>query len=432
MGYPVSRSFTLEGFEVQFFQRVDPSDAGRPGRTPERPGPEHHADDPREPVGLSGAGPEPRGAGAPGRQRRTTRARSSSSCGGSRRTPGTASRSASSTCSTPPCRSQIAFPGTTPNPDLVTLLNLEIWGVARPPIPPPILATAASSTSGSSAASCTSAPRCPSPRASWLASISRPSSTYRALPPDLAEDMQSSRFRAQYSPGSPGWLARPAELPNTDLNGAFEPGSGPVSAAAAAGDTPRRALQRPRRRRTAPTVTIQVDDDADRPAARPSGSRSSLEHASPIDLDPVGERLTATTSRRGLQPRHRSSAGSPQDFACDGRTECAQVWTVAPTTPGGTRCGPVRATRSGSAPHGLGSTSVSARPTHRRSRRPRCRPPPLPRFRLRLRSRQRPQPTVTPTPYQHSHGHEHADRHTTVSQRRRSLMTATVMATPSR
>ncbi len=34
---------------------------------------------------------------------------------------------ASSTCSTPPSSVDIAFAGQTPNPDLVTLLNLEIW-----------------------------------------------------------------------------------------------------------------------------------------------------------------------------------------------------------------------------------------------------------------------------------------------------------------
>ena len=119
----------------------------------------------------------------------------------------------------------IAFPGTTPNPDLVTLLNLEIWGLPTSnPAPDPgnggfiyqrfqrgIMHFRA---------------EVPVTEGILVGEYLKAVSTNRSLPPDLAEDMQSSRFRAQYSPGSPGWLARPAELPNTNLDGAFEPGSG--------------------------------------------------------------------------------------------------------------------------------------------------------------------------------------------------------------
>jgi hypothetical protein len=38
--------------------------------------------------------------------------------------------------------------------------------------------------------------------------------------------MQSSRYFNQYAPGADRWLARPAQLPDTDLTGAFEPGVG--------------------------------------------------------------------------------------------------------------------------------------------------------------------------------------------------------------
>lgn len=41
------------------------------------------------------------------------------------------------------------------------------------------------------------------------------------LPPDLAEQAKGSRFFMQYSPGAPGSVARPNDLPGTDLTGAF-------------------------------------------------------------------------------------------------------------------------------------------------------------------------------------------------------------------
>lgn len=45
-----------------------------------------------------------------------------------------------------------------------------------------------------------------------------------SLPADLAAQAAGSRFFAQYCPGAPDWLCRPAELPGTDLTFAFEPG----------------------------------------------------------------------------------------------------------------------------------------------------------------------------------------------------------------
>jgi hypothetical protein len=45
--------------------------------------------------------------------------------------------------------------------------------------------------------------------------------TGQNLPPDLASQVTSSRYYRQYSPGSPAFLARPAELPGSDLTNAF-------------------------------------------------------------------------------------------------------------------------------------------------------------------------------------------------------------------
>jgi hypothetical protein len=43
------------------------------------------------------------------------------------------------------------------------------------------------------------------------------------LPPDLNQEAQSSRYYRQYAPGHPLWIARPNELPQSDLTNAFIP-----------------------------------------------------------------------------------------------------------------------------------------------------------------------------------------------------------------
>jgi len=46
--------------------------------------------------------------------------------------------------------------------------------------------------------------------------------TGQNLPPDLAAQVQTSRFYKQYAPGKPGSLARPNDLPGSDLTSAFD------------------------------------------------------------------------------------------------------------------------------------------------------------------------------------------------------------------
>jgi hypothetical protein len=41
------------------------------------------------------------------------------------------------------------------------------------------------------------------------------------LPPDLQQEARTSRYYAQYDPSKPLWVARPADLPNSDLTNAF-------------------------------------------------------------------------------------------------------------------------------------------------------------------------------------------------------------------
>jgi hypothetical protein len=143
MGYPVSRSFTLDGFEVQFFQRVilqmqggqvsrlnvlDPSVMPMTRANQSVfPGP-----DPT----LAAQAPQ---VGAPDYPRQVVEF---------------VRRVAPETWNGQP----VGF---------FTLFNTT---ACPPRIRPLTPATAASSTSGSSAASCTSARKFPSPRASWSAS----------------------------------------------------------------------------------------------------------------------------------------------------------------------------------------------------------------------------------------------------------------------
>jgi hypothetical protein len=48
--------------------------------------------------------------------------------------------------------------------------------------------------------------------------------TGQNVPDDLRQQASGSRFYGQYTPGAPLWLARPIDLPGTDLSWAFEQG----------------------------------------------------------------------------------------------------------------------------------------------------------------------------------------------------------------
>jgi hypothetical protein len=160
----------------------------------------------------------------------------------------------------------------------------------------------------------------------------------RNLPPDLAEDMHGSRFYNQYSPGSPGWTARPGELPNTDMNGAFEPGTGPVgqpappptAAPATATPTP---TATPEPTSTLPTVTIQVDDDTIDPGQQITVTVIG-HHTSPI-LELQWRSVLGTESPDDEHSPAVDPELRPRGFRCDdNRTDCAFMWTATPTYPG--------------------------------------------------------------------------------------------------
>jgi hypothetical protein len=145
--------------------------------------------------------------------------------------------------------------------------------------------------------------------------------------------MQGSRFYGQYSPGSPGWVARPADLQNTDMNGAFEPGTGPV-AQPTPGPTVEApvgtATATPTTTATGPSVTLQVDDNRIDPG-QSIAVTVIARYATPIDWiefegvpgDNNNDNDVAT-----------DPALNRQRFDCDDRTECANVWTITPSISG--------------------------------------------------------------------------------------------------
>src|SRR3954447_3798405 len=227
LGYPISRSFTLEGFEVQFFQRVIlQMQGGQVARL-------NVLDPSVMPMTRANQsvfpGPDPALAAQAPQTTSPTYAQDVVQF---------VQKVSPNTFNGQPVGFfnlfnttvpvDVAFPGQTPNPDLVTLLNLEIWGLPTSnPQPDPgnggfiyqrfqrgIMHFRA---------------EVPVTEGILVGDYFKAVITGKNLPPDLAEDMRSSRFFGQYNSGAAKWLARPAALPNTDLTGAFEPGSGAVT-----------------------------------------------------------------------------------------------------------------------------------------------------------------------------------------------------------
>ncbi|MDQ3809066.1 MAG: hypothetical protein M3336_02130 [Chloroflexota bacterium] len=220
LGFPVSRTFRLEGFSVQFFQRVVLQLQG--GGTVARlnlldPGilPVTRANQsvfPPPDPSLASEAPRPDDPAYATRVVDYIRAVSPDTWNGL------------------PVGFSGLFNSTVPaqgvSPEVRTLLNLEIWGLptSRPAFDP-----------GNSGFVYQRFQRgimhfrsdCVCTEGILVGDYLKAVLTGRDLPPDLADDMRGSRFFAQYAPGASGWIARPAELANSDLTAAFEPGSGP-------------------------------------------------------------------------------------------------------------------------------------------------------------------------------------------------------------
>jgi hypothetical protein len=321
LGYPVSRTFMLEGRPVQFFQRVvlqlEGNSVNRLNVLDQDVMPMTHANGstfPAPDTSLGGAGaiPDPSSPDYADRvidfvQRYAPNEWNGHPVG-----------YLDLFKSTVPI--DIAFPGQTPNPGLVTLLNMEIWGVpTSQPTPDPanpsfiyqrfqrgIMHYRAEQnvTEGILVAD-------------YLKSVI----TNKNLPPDLAEEMRASRYFSQYDPSAPNWVRRPDVLPNTNMTNAFEPGSGDTVMAPPAA-APATAQPAATATTTGPAVSIQVDDD-------------TIDVGQPVSItviarDPRGlDWITwegDNTDDRELDSEHR--------FDCNGQTECANVWTVTPTRAG--------------------------------------------------------------------------------------------------
>ena len=160
--------------------------------------------------------------------------------------------------------------------------------------------------------------------------------TAKNLPPDLQQDMQGSRFYNQYSPGSPGWTARPGELPNTDMTNAFEPGTGSVTPPpVSATNTPvpgATATLTPTPGAAGPTVQIQVDDDVIDPGqtvnitliANYTGNIEWLEF----------EGVESENNNENDNDASNDPALARQRIDCDDVNPCAKVIAINPTIEG--------------------------------------------------------------------------------------------------
>jgi hypothetical protein len=226
-----------------------------------------------------------------------------------------------------------AFPGGGGNASLLPLLNLEIWGAptSRPAADPSNSSFIYQRFQRSimhyqGSCGCTERILL----ALWFKTVI----TGDGLPGDLAGQMGGSAFIRQYSPGSPNALARPGELPGTNMTNAFVPdlgGPGPQPQPQPQPPTGATATPTPSGD-PLPTVSMQLSDTRVDPNDSVTvtvigqddkgleyiewreTSNSALNDNDSSDDDPE------------LHERHR--------FNCDNQTQCANVWTVTVTVPG--------------------------------------------------------------------------------------------------
>jgi hypothetical protein len=331
LGYPVSRSFTFEGFEVQFFQRVVLQQVGNnvnrlnlldPGVMPMTRVNQSQfpANDPQ----IASQAPQ---TSSPTYAQDVVQFVQNVS-------PNTFNGQAVKFFDTfnGTVPADLAFGGQAPNPGLLTLLNLEIWGLpTSKPQPDPgnggfiyqryqrgIMHFDAS---------------CGCTQGILVGEYFKAVITAKNLPTDLAADMQGSRFYGQYNPGVAGWVARPGDLQGTDLTGAFEPGTAAVQPGTGqpqpGNPTPTSATAATATVTATPNpsstiaVDLQLDDDL-----IDSGQklRVTVIARSPAGIDWI-EWSGDDTDDSVLDADHRFDD-------CDQNTQCASVWDVTPTKGG--------------------------------------------------------------------------------------------------
>jgi hypothetical protein len=320
LGFPISNEFTLEGFRVQFFQRVVlQMNQGAVARL-------NLLDPDIMPLTRANAsvfpGPDASLAASAPQVGSATYADD---------VVGFVRNVSPNSFNGQSVRFFDTFLGTVPpqpgaSPATMTLLNLEIWGL-------PTSQPAADPGNGGfiyqryqrgimhyrSECGCT--------EGILIGEYFKAVLTGANLPSDLEADMQGSRYYRQYAPGLPGAVARPNQLPSTDLSGAFGDlqAPPPVTTAVPVGTaTPTPAA--------GPRVTIQVDDDR-------------IDSGDEIKITVIAEDAAGLSWIEWEGDADTSDNGNDNDdvddpelkrrrFDCDGRTNCANVWTQRPTASG--------------------------------------------------------------------------------------------------
>jgi hypothetical protein len=117
---------------------------------------------------------------------------------------------------------EAAFPNQTCQQNLIPLLNLQIWGAptsapAHDPTNQNFIYQRFQRSIMHYDASCTCT------QGLLLADYFKSILTGQNLPADLAQEAQGTKYFRQYDPSQPRSIARPAELPNSDLTNAFTP-----------------------------------------------------------------------------------------------------------------------------------------------------------------------------------------------------------------
>ncbi|MFN8525768.1 MAG: hypothetical protein U0821_21930 [Chloroflexota bacterium] len=158
------------------------------------------------------------------------------------------------------------------------------------------------------------------------------------LPGDLEADMRSTRYYRQYDPAAGNAVARPDQLQNTNLTNAFGNISVPAQPR---GTPPPAATTAPAGTATAtatttaagPQVNIQINDSRIDPGQK---IEVTVIANSADGLDWIQwEGLTESkVNENDNKDKDQDPELARKEFDCDKRPACANVWTVAPTKPG--------------------------------------------------------------------------------------------------
>ncbi len=216
----------------------------------------------------------------------------------------------------------------------------------------------------------------------------------RDVPPALLAQAASSRFAAQYAPGFPQWLARPFDLPGTDLTAAFEREDVPLVVPPSPTPVP------PAPTFPVPPTLVPIPTVTPFPTAPPT--------LTPTPLPPEGAATATPTTNpqppvlEGAEPggaaigqdivlRGRNFGTQPGHVFFTGKLTTAQVWSdtnIIVTVPQGAVDGVIRVRRA----DGVFSNAIGFAPQVTPTPAPTDTPTVVPTPSLT------PTPSVTPTP----------------------------------